>query len=248
VNEKADAVAVSALPERTAGSTIARKPALLALSMLFNFLLPWAVYRLTVARLGETHAIMATAVVPALWSVAQFARNRKIDMMSTLVLSWIALSLVVLALGGSPKVLLFRESLITGLGGLVLIGSAMIGRPLMLVLVRYAFTSQSGLDAVIPGIVAARARAQLESYDDKRWFARVMTATTVVFGLILVAEIAVLCMLVFSLPAEKILLARPTVRNAAAGLLLLWTFLYWLPAVRRGEREDERQAAESDAS
>ena len=152
-----------------------------------------------------------------------------------------------LALGGSPKVLLFRESLITGLGGFVLIGSAMIGRPLMFVIVRYAFASQSGLDTVLPGSVAARARAQLESYGEKRWFRRMMTATTIVFGLILIAETAVLCVLVFSLPTEKVLLARPIVRNAAAGVLFLWTFLYCLPAVRRGEREDEQDATEADA-
>ena len=63
---------------------IARKRLLLALSMLVNVLVPWAVYRLTVARLGETHAIMATAVVPAMWSFAEFARNRKVDVMSAL--------------------------------------------------------------------------------------------------------------------------------------------------------------------
>ncbi len=97
--------------------------------MLFNSILQWAVYRLSVPYLGETHAIIATAVAPTVWSLAQFARSRKLDAMPVLVLSWIALSLLVLVLGGSPKVLLFRETLITGLGGLVLIGSAMIGRP-----------------------------------------------------------------------------------------------------------------------
>ena len=217
---------------------------LLALSMLFNFILPWAVYRLSVPYLGETHAIMATAVAPTVWSLVQFARSRKLDAMSVLVLSWIVLSLLVLALGGSPKVLLFRETLITGLGGLVLIGSAMIGRPLMLVLVRYAFTSQSGLSTVLPSSVGERARAELESYVDKPWFRRVMAATTAVFGLIIVAETVVLGVLVFSLPTEKVLLTRPIVRNAAAGLVLLWTFLYCLPAVRRGAREDELNASQ----
>ena len=212
---------------------------LLALSMLFNFILPWAVYRLSVPYLGETHAIMATAVAPTVWSLVQFARSRKLDAMSVLVLSWIALSLFVLALSGSPKVLLFRETLITGLGGLVLIGSALIGRPLMPVLVRYAFMSQSGLGTVLQSSVAERARAQLELYADKPWFRRVIAATTVVFGLIVVAETVVLGVLVFSLPAEKVFLTRPIVRNAAAGLVLLWTFLYCIPVVRRGAREDE---------
>ncbi len=164
---------------------------------------------------------MATAVAPTVWSLVQFARSGKLDAMSVLVLSWIALSLLVLVLGGSPKVLLFRETLITGLGGLVLIGSAMIGRPLMLVLVRYAFASQSGLSTVLPSSVGERARGELESYADKPWFRRVMAATTAVFGLIIVAETVVLGLLVFSLPTEKVLLSRPIVRNAAAGLVLL---------------------------
>ena len=221
---------------------------LLALGVLFNFLLPWAVYRLSVPHLGETHAIMATAVAPAVWGLVQFARSRKVDAMSGLVLSGIALSLVVLALGGSPKILLFRESLITGLGGLVLIGSAVIRRPLMFVLIRYAFTSgQSALEAVLPGGVAARARAELESFADKPWFRRMMTVTTIVFGLIIVAETVALVVLVFSWPTDRVLLTRPIVRNAAAGLILLWAFFYMVPAVRRGARKDELEGASGSA-
>ena len=121
-------------------SPITRKRVVLGLGVLFNFLLPWAVYRLSVPHLGETHAIVATAVAPGVWSLIQFARSREVYAMSVLVLSGIALSLVVLALGGSPKILLFRESLITGLGSLVLIGSA-VSPAADVCVIRYAFTS-----------------------------------------------------------------------------------------------------------
>lgn len=216
-----------------------RKRIWFGLGVVFNFLLPWAVYRLIVPQIGETHAIMASAAVPAAWSLVQFARSRKVDAMSVLVLSGIALSLMAIALGGSPKLLLFRESLITGLIGLVLIGSAIVGRPLMFVMLRAVLNGQS-LDSMFPRGIAVRARGELESYADRPWFQRVMSVMTIVFGLIAVAETAVLCVLVFSLPTDRVLIARPIVRYVTAGLLILWTFLYAMPAVRRGEREDER--------
>ncbi len=224
---------------------ITRKRLLLGLGILFNFLLPWAIFRLTKPHVGETHAIIISAVVPAVWSLVQFARNRNVDAMSAIVLAGIGLSLAVLALGGSPKILLFRESLITGLGGLVLIGSAMIRRPLMFVLFR-AVMSRQVLDTVAPRSIAERAHAQLESYVGKLWYRRIMAVMTIAVGLVLVAETAVLSVLIFSLPTERVLLIRPIVRYGAAGLILLWTFLFFVPAVRRGAREDERTEALTD--
>jgi hypothetical protein len=74
-----------------------------------------------------------------------------------------------------------------------------------------------------------------------------MTVTTVVFGLIIVAETVALCVLVFSLPTDRVLLTRPIVRNVAAGLVLLWAFFYMVPAVRRGAHEDELEDAPESA-
>ena len=82
---------------------------------------------------------------------------------------------------------------------------------------------------MLPGGVAARAREELESFADKPWFHRVMTVTTIVFGLIIVAETVTLSVLVFSLPTDRVLLIRPIVRNVAAGLVLLWAFFYMVP-------------------
>ncbi len=225
-------------------STTGRR-VLLGLQVLFNLLLPWALYRLSVPQVGETRAIIIAAVAPGVWSLVQFARSRQVDAWSVLVLSGIGLSLVILALGGSPKILLFRESLITGLVGLVFIGSAMIRRPLfyaVLMPALRAFTSpQSTLTAVVPSMILARARAQWGALADKPWFRRVMTVMTVAAGAIFVAETAVLSILVFSLPTDRFLLVRPLVRYGAAGSVLLVTFFYFVPAVRRGESDDEAE-------
>ncbi len=64
-----------------------RKRVLLGLGVIFNFLLPWGLYRLSVPRLGEAHAIIFSAAAPAVWSLFQFVRRRKADVMSVIVLS-----------------------------------------------------------------------------------------------------------------------------------------------------------------
>jgi hypothetical protein len=230
---------------------VARKRLLFGLGLLCNFLLPWGVYRLNEPHVGESHAIMISAVVPLVWSLVELARNRKVDVMSALVLGGIGLSLVAIVFGGSPKLLLFRESLITGLIGLVMIGSAVVRRPLMRVLVTASARAFSDPDsdvaAVLPSAAFARAREELESYADKPWFLRIMSTMTVVLGLILVTETLARCALIFSLPTEKVLLLGPVVKYAAVGLLMLVTLVYFVPAVRRGERSDEAKASLSSS-
>jgi hypothetical protein len=52
-----------------------------------------------------------------LWSGIELLRFRRIDALSLLVLAGILLSLLAMLLGGSPRVLLMRESLLSGLFG-----------------------------------------------------------------------------------------------------------------------------------
>lgn len=102
---------------------------------------------------------------------------------------------------------------------------------------------ESDMAAVLPNKLFAGAREELESYADKPWFLRIMSVMTVVLGLILVVETAVRSVLIFSLPTEKVLLLGPVVKYSAVGLLMLLTLVYFVPAVRRGERSDEAEAS-----
>lgn len=202
---------------------ITRKRILLALEILFNFLLPWACYRLAKPHIGEIHAIMASAAPPMLWSLVEFARKRRVDAISILVLGGIALSLLGFALGGSPKLLLMRESLITGVIGLIFIGSAFIRKPLIYILASASLQRQSPEDS-----------AEFESYRDKPGFRRIMTVMTIVWGAGLIAETAIRSALVFSLPVGRFLLIGPIVGYATVGLLIGWTFLYSRAAEKNG--------------
>jgi len=202
---------------------VTRKRVLLALEILFNFLMPWALYRLAKPHIGEIHAIMASAAPPMVWSLVQFARSRKIDAISVIVLGGIGLSLLGFALGGSPKLLLMRESLITGLIGIMFIGSALIGKPLIYVLASASLKRQSAEDS-----------AEFEAYKDQPGFRRVMAVMTIVWGFGFILETAIRSTLVFSLPVGKFLIVGPVVGYGMIGVLMLWTFLYGRAAEKRG--------------
>jgi uncharacterized membrane protein (DUF485 family) len=202
---------------------ITRKRILLGLEILCNFILPWLCYRLAKPHWGEIHAIMASAAPPILWSLVEFARNRRIDAISIMVLGGIGLSLVGFALGGSPKLLLMRESLITGLIGLAFVVSALIGKPLIYVLARASMARRSPEDT-----------SEFDSYRDKPEFRRTMTVMTIVWGIGFILETCIRAALVFSIPVSRFLLIGPIIGYGTMGLLILWTFLY----IRKAEQRE----------
>jgi hypothetical protein len=200
-----------------------------ALDLAVNFLMPWLLYRASRPHVDETHAIMISACAPAAWGLVQFARNRKVDTFSVLSLAGIVFSFAIFALGGSPKVLLVRESLIIGATGLIFIVSALIGRPLMLGLIRGA---TENMPIGETGMLA-RAHHVIESYADARWFRRLMNTMTVAFGFFFIVEMAARIALAFTLPTERFLILAPVVRYTIAGISIAWVYLFVVPAFRR---------------
>ena len=200
-----------------------------ALDLAINFLAPWFLYHLSRPHVDEAHAIMISAGAPAVWGLVQFARKRKVDAFSLLSLGGIALSLAILALGGSPKVLLVRESLIAGVTGVVFLVSALLRRPLMFALIRATLQSMpSGKGGM------ARAREEIELYAGAPWFRQLMATMTVGFGVFGIAEMAARMALAFTLPTERFLLVAPIARYVIAGIAVAWMYLYAVPAARRG--------------
>ena len=191
-----------------------KRQLLFGLQLLVNIALPWCIYWLTKPRIGEVHAIIAAAVPPMAWSVAEFVRRRTLDAMSLLVLGGIGLSLAGFALGGSPRLLLMRESLITGLIGLAFLASVLIGRPLVEVLARAALARQAAIQGTT------------EEWEETPAMRRAMKVMTAVWGCGFVAETCLRVGLVFSLPVGSALVAGPVVGYTAIGLLVGWTWLY----------------------
>ncbi|PTB22857.1 hypothetical protein C9I57_01700 [Trinickia symbiotica] len=208
------------------------KAAGLALELAVNLLLPWLMYRLALPYVGRTGALYASAVPPLVWSLAGFARSRRVDALSVLVLVGIALSIAMMALGGSPRILLVRESLVSGVIGVVFLLSLLLDRPLTFYLARATVARENGSGA-------ARFETLWCERPPLRASIRLMT---LVWGAGLTAEALLRCWLAWQWPVERCLVVLPFVSYSIYGGLMLWTFWF------RGRlRERERSSSGSVA-
>lgn len=228
---------MSEAPSRAAGAwaAIRRNAAGYGLEILVNGVLPFVVYQLTDKRLGDVGALIASSVPPILWSIYQFVRARRIDALSLLIIAGIALSLLALVGGGGAKFLQLRENLVTGVIGLIFLGSTLIRQPLIYHIALAGMRRNASSEA--DGFVALR---------DNPFFKRTMTVMTLVWGAGLIVRTAIAVALVFAVSIPTFLALNPVLGYVSSGLLAGWTFWY----VRRARRigAERRAAAEAAAA
>ena len=206
----------------------------LSAEVAVNFVLPYVVYDQARPALGEVGALIASSAPPLLWSLVEFVRRRRVDAVSLLALAGIALSLLAFLGGGSVHLLQLREKLVTALIGLVFLGSAAIGRPLIYQLAR------AGLARRKPSELAG-----FEALRDNAGFRRSMTLMTLVWGFGLLGEAALSGVLVYALSVREYLIVGPILGNGAMGALGLWTFWFSRRQRRRRAGQDSRVGAAS---
>jgi hypothetical protein len=217
---------VNVKPGRIAriSSFVQKKGGHFLVEALVNFILPFVIYSYAEAPLGDVRALLASSIPPILWSLVEFARHRRLDALSVLVVSGIALSLLAMLGGGGARLLQLREKLVTGVIGLVFVGSALIGKPLIYELARASMRRKSESEA-----------QEFESLQVHAGFRRTMTVMTLVWGAGLLIDVAVSVVLVFVLSIREYLLVNPILGYGTLGALSLWSFLYGQRAKRRGE-------------
>lgn len=168
--------------------------------LLINAIAPYVVYELAEPHTGGLAALALSAVPPAIESVWSVAKKKKLDAVSALVLGGLAVSIVLVALGGSERVLLLRESLITSIVGLAIAISAAFEKPVMYHLVRQ-------VQGIEPDL-------------------RAMRVLSLVLGLGLVVEMAVRTAMVLWMSTDRFLLISPFVQYGMTGALVAWCVFY----------------------
>jgi hypothetical protein len=186
------------------------------LELVVNFLLPWLAYRLALPRVGETGALIASAVPPLVWSAIELARFRRVDALSVMVVAGIVLSVAAMALGGSPRMLLLRESLVSGAVGVVFLLSLPMRRPLIFYLARATVAREMEGGA-----------AHFETlWRERPGLATAMRTMTLVWGVGLTAETALRAWMALTWPIERFLVVSPFIGYGIYGGLALWTLWY----------------------
>ena len=166
------------------------------------------------------HALVASAILPALVAGLSLLRRRRINMLSPLVIGATGLSLRGSALSGSAWFALVRPSFVTGILALVFALSLAASRPTLFYLAR---------DTTCP--TAAEARA-FEACWASAGFRALMRRLTIVWAAFLAAEAGLRCALTAIWPNPTMVMATQA----------LWVILPLLPvrwSIRAGKAHSD---------
>ncbi len=220
------------LPEESPEALDARRSQLLR-GLLWNTLIDglgsYLVYFLVRRHDSEFHALAWSMLPPALNNLWTLARKRHLDVMGVLVIAGLVMGLGMVMLGGSPRLLLVRESFITGAIGLAFLGSLLLRRPLLFYVVRQM---SAGDDPVL----GAEWDASYQASPSRLGLPRM----TGVWGVVLVAEVTLRTVAALKLPIPVFMAVWPFVSLGVCGATSFWTFLY---ARRLQDREDGASGA-----
>lgn len=205
----------------------------MAPSILVNGVLTLLAYQVLVGQhVASVRALIITALIPAAWTVGSVARTRRVDALGALSLIFIALGILGSLISGNARFILIKDSFLTGLFGLVFLGSFLLPRPLM-----FYFGRQFATGGDPHRIARWEGLWQYESF---RHANRVMTA---VWGSSYVLEAAARVALVFVLPVAAFLVVSPLMAYAVTIGLIYWTIRYGRATARRGRAMAEEQPA-----
>ncbi len=194
-------------------------------SMVLNAAIPFGLYELAKGQFHTTDlvALLIAAIFPLVDSIFEVIRHRSFDLIAMLALLGIVVSVVGILLGGDEKILLIRESFLTGALGIFCFISLLLPRPFM-----FYFGRQ---------MMAGNDPAKRAAFD-AQWqhpYARfVHRLITIVWGVAYVGEFVLRVVLVYTLSAALVLAISPFLIGGVTIATLLWTFSYVRYAQKRG--------------
>jgi hypothetical protein len=169
-------------------------------------------------------ALLLSGVFPALNNVGTLIRSRTLDIIGIVILVGIVVGAASAFVTGDPKLLLIRESFITGALALVCLSSFLWPRPLLFFIGR-DFTA---------GHDPARI-AEFNALWDRPGARRVFWVMTAVWGCGWLGEFLLKVALVMALTVPQVLVVGPLESNGITIALILWTIRYANTSRRRGE-------------
>jgi hypothetical protein len=185
-------------------------------SLLLNAIAPAALYVvLTSQNVPSFTALVIAALFPVLGIGWSLVRTHRVDALGVVTLTFIAIGLVTSLISGDQRFLLLKSSLLTGLFGLVCLGSLLLPRPIMFYFGR-SFATNGSPEAV-------------QRYD-ALWqyprFRAIQRTLTVVWGCGYVAEALLRVLLLEILPIAVFLAISDLMALAVTVLLMVWTVRY----------------------
>ena len=196
------------------------------LSIFINAVCPLVAYNLLTPALPEVEALTIAACIPLVDNLYSLAKNRRLDVFGVFMLLGFLVSIGLVLLGSDKRFILIKRSFLTGVLGLLMLGSLALPRP---ILFYFAANFTAGN--------SPQARAEFENKWVIPYFRFVMYLMTIVWGLTLVIEAAVRSILAFTIDSTETFLAiSPIVQYGFLGAAIAWTVWYRKYSMRRFRR------------
>ncbi|MFF4100655.1 VC0807 family protein [Streptomyces sp. NPDC001903] len=206
------------------------------LTIALNVVAPIITYNTLVDDHGwsEASALLASGAWPVLDSAVMVAWRRKLDEFAIVTLVFLVITAVVSLVGAqSAQALLVKDSFVTGLFGLLCLGTLLAPRPLM-----FYFGRKFGTDGTPAGVAYYNGLWQFEG------FRNAQRRMTLVWGVVYLIEAAVRIALSFALDTSTMVALSPFMIYGTLGGLALWTVRF----VKRTKAEGEKRAAAAAAA
>jgi hypothetical protein len=195
------------------------------LTALLSVAFPIVVYDVATDHgVGEVGALLLGAIGPLLEMAITAVWRRRLDEFSTVVLVLLALGVVSSLFFDDPRLLLLKESVVTGLFGVVMLVTVPTSRPLMFLFGRrFATNGDPERVAWWNGLWAYPG------------FRRTQRGLTAMWGTTLLVEAIVRAVLTYRLPVATMVVVNAVVPPVVIGVLAVATFVWARIARRAGE-------------
>jgi hypothetical protein len=203
-------------------------------SILVNVVFVYLIYSLlkSYTSASDLVALLVSSVPALLGEVVSMIRHRQLDVLGIITLAFLAISAVITFIGGDPKLLLVRESFLTGALGVVSIVSLLFPRPIWFYIIRYFATGNDPAKA---------------SGFNSRWqyptFRRYIRIISVVWGIVYLIEFPVRVYMVYHLSIQQYLAIGPIVFYGVTFAVIAFTIAYARRMISRATATKQREEA-----
>ncbi|HEY6250455.1 MAG TPA: VC0807 family protein [Candidatus Angelobacter sp.] len=185
--------------------------------IVLNAVFPVVLYKLSKRYFSpsELTALLVAAAFPFGKSAFDLLRHHQLDPISIVVLLGLIADGVAMLFGGSPRLLLVRESMFTGAFGVACFVSLLLPRPMMFYFARY----------FIAGTAPERQVRFNRSWQlsEVRFCHRLITT---VWGCVFVGELIIRIILIYRLQAALVLVISPILIGVLTFTTMIWAFSY----------------------
>jgi hypothetical protein len=189
-----------------------------------------AYYALRLLGYGSYPALLAGAATAGLRLLYLALRKRKFDGFAAFLMTLFGVGVLLTFVTGDERFLVAKDSLNTGLAGLIFLGSCLARRPLTFTVVKR-----------LAGRDQDRLASLTAKWGDSPPFRRAIYVTSIGWGVGLLIDAAIRVPLVYLLPIDVAVGVSKLMHIATFGVLIIWTAWYG----RRVERHGGRHAVEA---